>query len=692
MITSSFLFSQEVKKDSVKVHVLDEVVVTGQLKPQSIKKSVFEVKVITSKDIENRAGNNLADLLSQTLNIDVFQNASTGKSEINVLGLDGKYFKVLIDNIPVVNEEGFGNNTDLTLINLDDVERIELVQGAMGVQYGANALSGVLNIITKKKSKYKWKVNAFLQEETVGNEYELFNQGRHIQSVNVGYKLTEEDYVNVSFNRNDFRGFLGDYKGKYHDENDNLRGHDWLPKNQNFAKLLFSHKKENFSFFYKFDYLNENIFSYDSIVRTNFITSTQTSNPSSLDERFSNERFVHHANITGSLGDVLYNISTSYQKQEKKRESFTYFIRKDEKENIADALYLSKKVWYSRGSFSNLINTDKFNLQGGYEFTNESGYSSSEGTTIADGDESVSNTLRNFDLFASSEIIFSESFAVKPGIRASFTNLFGTQFYYGVSARKLLKNDWEARAILGYSTRIPNFDELYTFLVNTNHDIQGNENLNPEKGLSTFFHLKKRTNITDDLIVNNKLTLSYIKTDERIELIVINEDPLQSQYNNIDEFSSLGASLENSFYYKNLKLNIGVSYFGVQKMLDYDSGELSPYQGNFQLNTNFTYTIPKIETSLTAYYKYIGETNRFLIVDGSYQNQIINPYSWLDITVHKKFLDKKIGVTLGVRNLLNVVDINTNSVSNGAHTGSDDSISLGYGRSFFLKLGYNFKI
>jgi outer membrane receptor for ferrienterochelin and colicins len=165
MITSSFLFSQEVKKDSVKVHVLDEVVVTGQLKPQSIKKSVFEVKVISSKDIENRAGNNLADLLSQTLNIDVFQNASTGKSEINVLGLDGKYFKVLIDNIPIVNEEGFGNNTDLTLINLDDVERIELVQGAMGVQYGANALSGVLNIITKKNQNINGKLTPFYKKK-----------------------------------------------------------------------------------------------------------------------------------------------------------------------------------------------------------------------------------------------------------------------------------------------------------------------------------------------------------------------------------------------------------------------------------------------------------------------------------------------------------------------------------------------
>ena len=104
LLLSVSVFCQEKKKDSTKVTTLDEVVVTGQLRPQSIKKSIFEVKVITRTDIERRAGNNLADLLNQILNIDVFQNSSSGKSEINVLGLDGKYFKVLIDNISVVNE------------------------------------------------------------------------------------------------------------------------------------------------------------------------------------------------------------------------------------------------------------------------------------------------------------------------------------------------------------------------------------------------------------------------------------------------------------------------------------------------------------------------------------------------------------------------------------------------------------
>lgn len=692
LLINVVVFSQEQKKDTINITELEEVVVTGQLKPQSIKKSVFEVKVISRKDIERRAGNNLADLLNQILNIDIFQNSSNGKSDINVLGLDGKYFKILIDNIPVVNEEGFGNYTDLTLINLDDVERIELVQGAMGVQYGANALSGVLNIITKKKSKNSWEIKTFIQEGTVGKEYEFFNKGRHIQSISVGHQLTNKNYMNVSFNHNDFRGFLGNQKGKYYDQEDNLRGYNWLPKNQNFAKLLLSHKSDNFSAFYKFDYLYENIYSYDSIVRSNFIPATQTSNPSSIDEAFNNQRFVHHLNMVGSFGKVPYNLSISYQKQEKKRTSYTYYIRKDEKDNIDENLFLSKEVWFSRGTFSNLINTNKFKLQAGYEFTDEFGFGSPFGVTVASGGEGVTNSLRNFDLFTSSEIDFNEQFSLKPGVRVSFTNLFDTQFYYSVSARQLFKNNWEARAVLGFGTRIPNYDELFTYFVDVNHDVRGNENLSAEEGVSSFFHLKKQTELSELFTMKNKLTLSYIKVDDRIELVTINEAPLQLQYNNIDKFTSTGISLENDFYYNNIQLNLGLSYFGIKRILDYDSGATTSNQDNFQFNSNVSFLIPTIDASITAYYKYIGKTNRFIQVEGSFLNQEIAPYSWFDITLNKKFFNKKIETTFGVRNLFDVTDINTNAVTAGSHSSSNTSISLGYGRSYFLKLAYNINI
>ena len=698
----SFLFSliiisfqaqeNEIKKDSSNITLLDEVVITGQLKPQSIKKSVFEVKVITRKDIERRAGNNLADLLSQILNIDVFQNTSNGKSDINVLGLDGKYFKVLIDNIPIINEEGFGNATDLTLINLDDVERIELVQGAMGVQYGANALAGVLNIITKKKTKLDWEIRTFLQEETVGNEYEFFNQGRHIQSINIGHQLTEKNYVNVSFNRNDFRGYLGDLKGQYYDVDDESRGYRWLPKSQNFIKLLLSHKGKKHTAFYKFDYLNEDIFRYDSIVRTNFIPETLTSNPSSLDERFNNKRFVHHLNLSGSLSNVPYNLSVSYQKQEKSRESYTYFIREDLKENIEKGTFLSKEVWFSRGTFSNLINTQKIKLQAGFEVTNEKGFGSPFGVTIANEVSGVSNTLTNIDVFTSSEIDFTENFSVKPGLRASFTNLFGNQFYYSLSARQLFKNNWEARAVLGYGTRTPNFDELYIYFVDINHDVQGNENLVPEKGFSSFIHIKKQTDFNDNFSMKNKLTLSYIDVSDRIELITVNQMPLQFQYNNIDKFSSTGIALENDFYYHNVKLNLGASYFGIKNIVDYNTGQTSNSQNNFQLNSNISYSIPNWDASFTAYYKYIGETNRFIQVDGFFENQNISPYSWMDVTTNKSFFKRKLVATFGIRNLFDTTEINTNAVTGGAHSGTSSAIILGYGRSYFLKLQYNINI
>jgi len=62
----------------------------------------------------------------------------------------------------------------------------------MGVQYGSNAVSGIINIITKKSSRYDTEVSVYLQEETVGSEYELFDQGRHIQSVSANHYFNEK--------------------------------------------------------------------------------------------------------------------------------------------------------------------------------------------------------------------------------------------------------------------------------------------------------------------------------------------------------------------------------------------------------------------------------------------------------------------------------------------------------------------
>ncbi len=492
----NYMFGQkknQVVKDSIKAEKLETVVITGQHNPQSVKKSVFEVKVIDRKEIKQRAANNLADLLNQSLNINIIPNASTGKSGVTLFGLDAQYFKILIDNIPVINEEGVGNNVDLTLINLDDIEQIEIVEGSMGVQYGANAVSGVINIITKKSAAQKTRIRAYVQEETVGSEYEWFDKGRHIQSVKVGHNFTDELFGDITYTRNDFGGFWDNRQGEVYDRNDGLRGHVWLPKEQHTAKLLLNYKKNDFNIFYKFDYFNESIDRFNSIVDLNENPATATSDPLALDEIYTNERIIHHLNSNGKLGkQVNFNISLSYQEQTKDLETYTYRIRSDEKLNVQEGEYLSRSALFSRGTFSNLVRTEKFNLQAGYEFTNEKGSGSPLAITIDPAESTVSQRLSNYDFFASSELTLSDRFSLRPGARISFTNLFDNQYVFSVSSKYIFKGDWELRGIVGSSNRTPSYDELFTYFVDVNHDVQGNPNLNPERGLSAFLHLKKR--------------------------------------------------------------------------------------------------------------------------------------------------------------------------------------------------------
>ncbi len=695
-----FAYGQNpVQTDTTKVEELKEVVVTGQLNPQSVEKSVVEVKVISRDAIEHQAGNNLADILNTTLNLNITPNTSTGKSGVSLFGLDGQYFKVLVDNVPIINEEGVGNNTDLTLINLDDIERIEIVEGAMGVQYGSNAVSGIINVITKKSARYDWEVTAYVQEETVGDEYEFFDQGRHIQSLRIGHTLSDALYANATFTRNNFAGYYNGRQGESYDQNDGLRGLEWLPKIQQNTKALLSYKSEKTSIFYRFDYLNENIDRYNDVVNPNINAATNTSDPLALDEIYTNNRWYHHLNANGGVGERLnYNLSLSYQNQTKDIERYTYRIRSDQRENVESGEYQSRSAFFSRGTLSNLLKSEGVGLQAGYELTLEEGSGSSVAIVIAPGEEQVSQELDNYDFFASSEIQLGPTVVLRPGARISFSSIFDTQYTGSLSAKKTFSHGWELRAVLGSANRTPNYDELYTYFVDVNHDLQGNPNLDPEQGVSAFLHLKKGFSFNDGALrTRHKLSANYLGLRDRIELIVVNESPLAFQYNNIDSYRAAGLFFENELYVGNFKAQVGTTLQGISKVLDSRTDPNDDFLFNLQLNANLTYSIPEWETTCSLFFKHIGMQPQFVErtnAEGEqeFQRGETDAYSWLDLTLQKGFLENTIVTTLGSRNLLNVTSVNTTAFEGGAHNGPPARIPLGYGRSVFLKVLYNLNI
>ncbi|MEH6705341.1 TonB-dependent receptor plug domain-containing protein [Galbibacter orientalis] len=692
-LTVSFGFAQKVQiMDSLVVNDLEEVVVTGQYNPQSVKKSVYEVTVISQADINRQAGNNLADVLNQTLNISILPNASTGKSSIKMFGLDGQYVKILVDNIPLVNDEGFGNNTDLTQINLDDIEQIEIVEGAMGVQYGADAVAGVINIITKKSANYKWQIRPYLQEETIGDEYGWFDKGRHIQSLSVSNNISEKLYANITATRNDFAGLWGDKQGESYQYNDGKRGYEWLPKLQYNTKGMLSYQAENMKMFYKFEYFNEKVSRYDSVVRENYNPSTQTRNPISSDEIFTSQRFMHHLNANGSFNSgILYNVSLSFQQQKKNAETYNYRILEEEKFDIAEFEYESRSIYYSKGTFSNFLNENAFDFQVGYEISQNEGYASSISGDY-DG-ENIRRKIGSYDVFASAEYVPNSRLSFRPGARVFFSNKFDTQTALELSSKYLFKNKMEVRAVVGTAPRMPNFTELYSYFVDANHDVRGNEDLKPEEGISAFIHAKKIFEFQNNFSLRSKLSVGYIDVDDRIELIIVNSSPLAYQYTNIDKYKTWNVSFSNGFMYQNISGNLGISYSGVSKVLEgrnYDDDYLKA----LQLNASLSYSVPQWNTTFSTYFKHNGPEYQFLQDQDENGETILirgkqDAYSWWDASIRKAFYNNKLQLTLGARNLLDVTRVNSTSVSGGVHSGPPSNVLLGYGRSYFIKLLYN---
>ncbi|MCH5715152.1 TonB-dependent receptor plug domain-containing protein [Niabella hibiscisoli] len=129
--------------------VLEEVTVsTGQYAPQSLKKSVYKIKVITAEQIKARAALNLIQVLNMEPGIRFSNDNTLGVTDIQLMGMTGRSIKILLDGVPVADRND--TRESLNQIDIQTIERIEIVEGPMSVIYGSDALAGVINIITKK--------------------------------------------------------------------------------------------------------------------------------------------------------------------------------------------------------------------------------------------------------------------------------------------------------------------------------------------------------------------------------------------------------------------------------------------------------------------------------------------------------------------------------------------------------------
>ncbi len=129
---------------------LDQVVISATRTERLLKNVPVAIQVISSQTIEKAQVSNLRDLLEYELPGINFTN-NGGYSNINMLGFGGKYILFLVDGERMAGETF--DNIDYNRIDMDNVERIEIMKGAASSLYGSNAVGGVINIISRNPVK-----------------------------------------------------------------------------------------------------------------------------------------------------------------------------------------------------------------------------------------------------------------------------------------------------------------------------------------------------------------------------------------------------------------------------------------------------------------------------------------------------------------------------------------------------------
>lgn len=162
--------------------VTEEIVITASGYEQKITDAPASISVIDQAEIMTRPHVNLLDMLKYQEGIDIGTSRDkTGQGSVSMRGLTGEYTLYLIDgkrqnNHGDIYPNNFGGNAFGHMPPAEAIERIEVIRGPASTLYGADAMGGVINIITKKVTD-RWHGNLNLSG-TIQENSDFGNDGQ----------------------------------------------------------------------------------------------------------------------------------------------------------------------------------------------------------------------------------------------------------------------------------------------------------------------------------------------------------------------------------------------------------------------------------------------------------------------------------------------------------------------------------
>jgi vitamin B12 transporter len=171
---------------------IETIEIQGKLISIPYKIANQNITVITREEIENSPAKSIDEILQQIPGMDIRRRGANGvQSDLGFRGSSFEQVLLLLNGIRM-NDSQTGHNSMNLPIDLDDVERIEVIKGPGARRFGQNAFAGVINVITKTHIGKRVKISA------EGGDYESYGFGLNAQFGNEKFSNALQANTNSS--------------------------------------------------------------------------------------------------------------------------------------------------------------------------------------------------------------------------------------------------------------------------------------------------------------------------------------------------------------------------------------------------------------------------------------------------------------------------------------------------------------
>ena len=126
---------------------LDELVVTGTRSERKLLDTPVRTELVTAQELEKTHARNLKEALENVPGLQLREIHGKPGYEVWLQGVEADRVLILIDGMPMTATTG--SSVDVSQLAVLNIERVEVVKGAVSAQYGSSGIGGVVNVITR---------------------------------------------------------------------------------------------------------------------------------------------------------------------------------------------------------------------------------------------------------------------------------------------------------------------------------------------------------------------------------------------------------------------------------------------------------------------------------------------------------------------------------------------------------------